>query len=458
MLAGCASHPPLARSQLQQQALTNVAVPPVWRAGSTAGALQSSAWLDSFGDPALKPLVEEALVYNADLQLATTRVEQAVAALQMARAPLLPSVAIPGVYSGKAGGQGGLNALFLSASLELDVWGRLRHGAQAAQAQADAALADQAFARQSLAATVVKGWYLAIEAGLQGRLLADSLQAANELQRLAQERRRVGAGDDLAVADGAARVAELRDRQQQVSQSRDEALRGLEMLLGRYPAADLAVAGQLAPMPAAAPAGLPSDLLERRPDVIAAERRVAAAFHRVGEAKAARLPRLSLSANLGTISSDLLLLQSRSNPSAGLGADLFAPLIQGGALQAQVALRDAEQAQAMADYARVARRSFGDVENALGAENSLALREALLTSSVAENQRALNLAQVQYRVGKVDQRSVQQRQLELFSARAALLRAQTDRLVQRANLFLALGGSFDGATTLAAQSAPSARQ
>ena len=206
------------------------------------------------------------------------------------------------------------------------------------------------------------------------------------------------------------------------------------------------MAQHLAPMPQALPVGMPSDLLERRPDVIAAERRLAAAFNRVGEAKAAKLPRISLSASISALSSSLLVLQDRSNPGYGFGANLFAPLYQGGALQAQVEIRNAEQRQAMAEYARIAQRSFGEVENALGADLALRERNAILARTIVDNQRALELAQIQYRVGKVDLRTVEQRQLALYSARTAQLRVQTDRLAQRANLYLALGGGFEPPT------------
>jgi outer membrane protein TolC len=198
------------------------------------------------------------------------------------------------------------------------------------------------------------------------------------------------------------------------------------------------------------PVGLPSDLLERRPDVIGAERRVAMAFNLVGEAKAARLPRISLTASISAISSNVLVLQDRSNPGYGFGGTLFAPLYQGGALQAQVEIRDAQQKQAMADYARIAQRSFSEVENALGADISLRERERLLAQSIADNQRALELTQIQYRIGKVDLRVVEQRQLALYAARTTRLRVQTEALAQRTNLYLALGGGFDAAQQTAA--------
>lgn len=462
-IAGCALEAPPTGEQLRRDTLVHTAIAPAWKAsaaprasgpavraaGAPGAAAPLDAWLASFDDPALSALVDEALRYNADLQIAAARVAQAGGMIDIASGALLPSVGVAGTYSGKSGGGGGLNVLFLNASLELDVWGRLRYAEAAAKAQSEAVQADYRYARQSLAATVAKAWFLAVEAGLQRALADEALLAAIDLHRIARDRARVGAGDEQAVAEAAANVASYRDQLRRIDLSRAEALRAIEVLLGRYPGAEIVVAQRLAPMPAPLPAGLPSDLLERRPDVIAAERRVAAAFDRVGEAKAARLPRISLTAGVSAISSDLLVLQDRSNPGYGFGANLFAPLYQGGVLQAQVEIRDAEQKQAMAEYARIAQRSFGEVENALGADIALRERDALLAQSVADNARALELAQVQLRVGKADLRLVDQRQLALYSARTAHLRVQTERLAQRANLYLALGGDFGPGVALA---------
>src|SRR6185369_15892211 len=347
-----------------------------------------------------------------------------------------------GHAGGKSGGDGGLQGIWLNASLELDVWGRIRYGEAAAQAQFASADADYAFARQSLAAMVAKSYFFAIEAALQRSIAQGVLGSSNELLRVSQDRLRIGVGDDQAVAEARADVGTYRDTLRQVEYSREQALRALEVLLGRYPAAEVAVAPQLAAMPGPAPVGMPSELLERRPDVIAAERRVAAAFARVGEAKAAQLPRISLTAGGSALSSDVILLKERNNPVWGLGGNVFAPLYQGGALRAQVDVRTAEQKEAMADYARIAQRSFGEVENALSAETALREREAILTATIRDNERALELAQIQYRVGKIDARVVEQRQLALFAARTTRLHVQAEQLAQRVNLYLALGGGF----------------
>jgi outer membrane protein TolC len=203
------------------------------------------------------------------------------------------------------------------------------------------------------------------------------------------------------------------------------------------------VTPQLAGQPGDVPGGLPSELLERRPDVVAAERRSAAAFHRVGEAKAARLPIIALTTSVNAISSDLFVLQDRDNPVWSVGANLLAPIFHGGALKRQVEIRTAEQKQAVAQYAVIGLRAFGEVEDALAAEIAAREREQILTQTLADNQRALEIVQVQYKVGSTDLRFVTQRQLALIATQSALIRMQAEQRIQRVNLHLALGGSFE---------------
>ncbi len=452
VIAGCAIKGPPPAADIQREALVHTTVPASWKAEGGMAQPVADRWLDSFRDPALVALVDEALTYNTDLKIAAARVEQAEGYVKVAGASLLPAVGVLAHGGSKLGGDGsGVQGIFLSASLELDVWGRVRYGQAAAQAQHASAEADYGYARQSLAALVAKAYFLAIEAGLQRAIAQDVLHTAEELLRLAQERQRIGSGDEQAVAEARANVGTYRDTLRQVEFARAQALRALESLLGRYPAAEVDVPGQLASMPAPAPVGLPSELLERRPDVIAAERRVAAAFNRVEEAKAAQLPRISLTANGSSVSSELFVLQNHSNPVWGLGANLVAPLYQGGALEAQVEIRTAEQKLAVGAYAQVAQRAFSDVEGALSAEVTLRDRDAILVQNVKDNERALDLAQVQYKVGKIDLRVVEQRQLALYGARTSRLHVQSEQLAQRVNLHLALGGNFEQTDTAAAR-------
>ena len=444
-LPACALKTPPDPTELRRQALPNLQVPEKWASEGALGASVTEGWLATFDDRLLVALVEEALAYNSDLKVAGARVEQAAGYGRVAAAGLYPAVNLLARGGGKmSGDNSGLQGAALSASWELDVWGRVRYGRAGADAQYASALADFEYARQSLVAAVAKSWMLATEARLQRAVAEDAVQAAGRLVSLAQDRERVGRGDAMETANAQANLETYRDTLRQLELSYRQSVRALELLLGRYPSAELEAPDALPPMPGPVPAGLPSELLERRPDIIAAERRVAAAFNRVGEAQAARLPRISLTASVNTISSDLFVLQERDNPVWSAGANLLAPIYQGGALQAQVEIRTAEQKQAVADYARVALRAFGDVESALATEFAAREREQILTRAASEWERALGLARVAYEVGSIDLRPVQQQQLGMYAARSALLRMQSEQRVQRVNLHLALGGGFGG--------------
>ena len=337
-----------------------------------------------------------------------------------------------------------LQVLSLGASWEPDLWGRMRYGRNAAQATYASTQADFEFSRQSLAAAVARGWFTAGETWLQLEISEDMIKTAQELVTLAEKRRQIGPGNELDVLLARANLDSFKDGAKQVRFAHDQALRALELLLGRYPAAELKTRHDLARLPGAVPAGLPLEMLERRPDMVAAERRVAAAFNRVGEAKAAQLPRIILNANVAILDSSILQLKDDfENPTGGAGAKLLAPIFQGGALRTQVEIRTLEQKEAIAQYARLALRALGDVESALAAGQTLSEREQLLQRIMADNQRALELSQTSYRVGTIDLRAVQQQQLSVYAARLTLLRVESEQLAQRVNLHLALGGSFE---------------
>jgi multidrug efflux system outer membrane protein len=431
----------------QSDTLTRVDLNGPWKAAVLPADTIQDNWLATFGDPQLNELVREALAHNPDLTVAAAKVEQAKQRVVLAKAELLPAVNVFGLGGVNATGgdmSSALQGISLGASWEPDLWGRIRYGRNAAEATYASAAADMEFSRQSLAATVATAWFTANETWLQIQITEGMVAAAQQLLELAQTRWRVGPGSEQDVAVARANLNTFRDSAQQVRLAHAQSVRALELLLGRYPAAELKTRQSLTPMPGPIPAGMPLQMLERRPDMVAAEQRFAAAFDRVGEARAAMLPRVFLNANIAWIESDLVeMSEDYENPSGGAGAKLLMPIYRGGELRAQVEIRTLEQREALADYARMALRALADVENGLAASESLAARQALLEQAVADNQRAFDLAQTSYRVGSIDLRSVQQQQISLQSARLTLLRVESERLSQRASLHLALGGSFE---------------
>ena len=443
LATGCALPQAPAPDEVRREALPNASVPAQWTAGPAAAGDVAGGWLARFGDPALEGLVREAIAYNPDLRVAAARVEAAEASARAAGAALYPQVNVAGRGGGKmSGDNSGLNVIGLFASWELDLWGRVRATRASATAQYESTVLDAQYARESIAALVAKSWFLAREAAAQRAIASEMVGSSESLAALAGDRKRVGKADDFEVAQAEASVLGYSDLVLQADIARQNALRAIEILAGRYPAAALDPGADLPSPGPAVPAGLPSQLLERRPDVRAAERRVAAAFYRVHEAKAARLPRIALTAGVNNVTSDLIVLKERDNPVWSAGASLLAPIFTGGALQAQVDVRTAEQKAALAEYARIGARAFSEVEGALASAFNLDSRADVLARAVRANENALGFARVRYDVGSADQRSIQQQLLALHAARTSLVHVQAERLIQRVNLHLALGGGF----------------
>jgi multidrug efflux system outer membrane protein len=247
----------------------------------------------------------------------------------------------------------------------------------------------------------------------------------------------------LSRADLESAQAEL----ERATATHQQAVRALEVLMGRYPAAELRSAEVFPKVPPPVPAGLPSELLARRPDLMAAERRVAASFHLTQSAKAARLPSISLTVAGGRSNNDLFELIGTNPNFWNAGANFLAPIYLGGALQAQVRIQTAQQEAATLAFGQTALRALSEVETSLSNEGLLADREKYLQASVRDNSEAYQQGRIQFEVGATDLLSLLQFQSRLLISRAALIGVEQERLTNRINLHLALGGSFQQAAS-----------
>jgi outer membrane protein TolC len=287
--AGCATKPPPTRAEIRQQTgtLSSLAPASAWKSGGTEGKI-SDNWLATFNDLQLDALVREAVANNPDLRVAATHVEQASRYVELSKAALRPAVNLLGMGGYNLGdGSSALQGVFIGASWEMDLWGRLRYGRNAAQETYASTQADFEFARQSLAAATARSWFTASETWLQLQIADEMVTSAQQLVSLAEMRQKVGVGKEQEVTLARANLGNFQDNVAQIRLAHAQTLRALELLLGRYPAAELQARQDLDSFPGPVPVGMPLEMLERRPDLIAAERRVAAAFDRVGEAKAA---------------------------------------------------------------------------------------------------------------------------------------------------------------------------
>jgi len=414
-------------------------VPDDWVTKSRAAAAATTAatdWIASFGDAQLENLVAEVL-------------EIAEQIARKAGAPLYPWVSV----SANAGGLGGFEAdtatnqsgISLDVFWELDVWGRIRAGKAAAGADYRAATADFDFAKLSLAGQAAKAWFQTVETKLQAQLSEDAVELYRRNLQLAQVRFDSGLVSELDIHLAESQLASEEETLRRLRSGYEEGVRALEILLGRYPAAELELVDALVAVPPPVAAGIPSEVLERRPDLVSAELRLASAFHSIQVAEAARLPRIALTGSVGSASSDLRETLNVPNPFWTLAAGLLAPVFQAGDLQANVEIANAEQEAAVAQYGQTALRAFGEVETALAKEDYL--REALefQVLVVEESTAAVRQVGIQYDVGLIDFLSVIQIQSGYVTAQRQLLSLENKRLANRVNLHLALGGSYGSA-------------
>jgi multidrug efflux system outer membrane protein len=417
---------------------------PSWEDISTRGSTKDG-WLATFGDDKLEKIVEEALQNNRDLAAASANLRVAAELATQAGARLFPAVNVSGGGQNNSRGDSNLNqsGAALNVAWELDIWGKLGAAASAAENDYRATEADLEFARQSLVAQTTKAWFQATEAKLHKQLAAEAVDIYAQMLEIERIRLDVGAGQPQNVYLGQADLASAEERQRQAQGAFTQSVRSIEVMLGRYPSAELEVPRAFVPTPPAIPVGVPAELLERRPDLISAERRVAAAFQRIEAAKAAKLPGISLTASGGYSSNALVDLVGASNNFFSIGANFLAPIDLGGALEAQVQIETAQQQAALVKYGSVALGAFNEVESALTNESFLLERESFLAAAVENNRSALEIAKTQHDVGQVDFLSVLQVQARTLNSRISLIRIKNARLAQRVDLHLGLGGSFN---------------
>ena len=445
MLGGCKQRRPPETGQVLGESLPEgTEVPDEWAAGVDDDGYVDDGWTASFNDPQLVDLTKEAMENNLNLRLATAQVDRAAGLSRVAASYLKPSIGIgadaggrgaPATYAGQNVLSGATYGATLNMSWEADVWGKLRARASAGEEALEATKADFEFARLSLAAATAKTWFLATTAREQLELSEEAVDTFTEILKVVEAKERVGQVSEKDVYLASADVASAKEARELADSGYQEVQRALEVLLGRYPSAEIGSAEVLQAVPPPIDVGIPADIIARRPDLIAAERRVAAAFYQREDARLARLPSFTLNAAGGYTS----LTQAIGQLSAGM----YAPLYTGGLLEGQLEAATADQEAAIAAYGQTVLNAFQEVENALANETLFARREEYLQEAVDNNERAFTKAQAQFDVGRVDLLSVLQIQARVLGARSALIAVRNERLAQRVNLHLALGGSFE---------------
>lgn len=418
--------------------------------------LPSTDWVGDFRSPALSQFVDRALEKNATIGQNAAQFDAALAAIRTSRSSLFPSLSASGGITRSRGGVD-FNAgstsysLGLNSSWEADLFGRIRDEISAAEAGAMASSADLAGVRLSIAGLVAQAYFNIIEASLLVDLSERDIDTQARALRLTQRRfdNGISGSSDVRLARSA--VANAEATQASRLQNRDRLIRGLKVLLREYPDASLDVPTDLPNLPVLTGAASPAYLLQKRPDILAAERRIAQSGLNVDLARKALYPTLNLSGSLSEqiLSSpnnnfDILDLFDLQEIAKRLTASLAAPIFQGGRLDAQIESQRAILTGRVESYVGTVLTAYQEVENALDAEGRLAERETALRVSLEEARLAEERLEDRYVEGLATILQLLDAQSRRLNAEGQLISARSERLNNRVRMHVAFGGGDYG--------------
>jgi NodT family efflux transporter outer membrane factor (OMF) lipoprotein len=430
-----------------------------WKPAARVALPDNGDWWAVYDDPALNALEARIDVSNQTLKADEAQLRQARAVVAAARASYFPTISLGGsgqkssVSSSRSNSAGSGGNGFSSASADyqftgsaawdVDLWGKIRRTVEGDVATAQASAADLAAARLSIEGELATDYLSLRAADSQTALLADTVAAYRRSLEITRNQFAVGvaAPADVVTAEAQLEAAEAQEQAAGVQRAQYE--HAIAVLTGAPPAELSLPQGALAANIPVAPAGVPSDLLERRPDVIAAERQMAAANAAIGVAKAGYFPTLNLSGSAGYETSELGRLFSAGASLWSLGADIAQPLFNGGATSAAVEQSRAAYDQSVATYRQTVLTAFQQVEDEVSTLRILQAEAATQAQAVASAREALRITTNEYEAGTVAYTSVVTAQATLLADRQTALSIEETRLLASVSLIQAVGGGWD---------------
>ncbi len=442
-LAGCATGPaykvptaPLSAEFKEAQG---------WQPAAPADLLEKGPWWELFGDVTLNDLARQVEVNNQNVAAAAARYAQARAAVAEQRAALFPVVTLDASANRSGGGDTRSASQYrvnIGGSWEPDVWGRLRAGVSGAQASAQASEADLAAARLAAQGELAANYIGLRLSDAQLALLGETVEGYQRVLQITQNRVNAGVAPSSDLLQAQTQLANASADRLTLQRQRAQLEHAVAILLGKAPADFTLQPAPWALQVPDIPVGLPSTLLERRPDIAAAERRVAAANAQIGIARSAYFPSLSLGGSYGMAGSQLGGLFSASNTLWSLGLSAAQAVFNAGATGARVDQASAARDVAVANYRQSVLDALGDVENQLAASKVLAQQQALRETSAAAASQVEQQMLNRYRAGQLGYTEVVTAQVTALNARRAVLQAQADRQSTAVALVQALGGGW----------------
>lgn len=437
-LTGCSLVAPKQSPDLEVPA--NFKESGIWKAARPSAHVARGDWWRVFGDGELSSLMKRVDVSNATLAVAEARSREAAALVKGAKLSFVPSLTGSASSTRSNGSTDTLNAIGLNSSWEIDLWGRLRHNARSITAEAEAAAADVESTRLSLHSLTAQTYFSLRATDAQRDLLDRQIASYEKSLEVTRNRYAQGVASRGDVAQAEAQLASTRSAALETAAQRATFEHALAVLVGQAPSSFLMPRGSLSASVPSIPNSTPSQLLERRPDIAAAERRVASANERIGAAKAAFFPALSLGGNGGWKgTSNLLSVPTRV---WSLGPELAAPLLDGGQRIAEKAQADAAYDRTVAEYRQTALTAFQEAEDALSTLRILAAEAQTQQAAVKAARESERIALNEYKAGTSNFLNLAVAQAQALNAERNALDVQARRLTATAKLVTALGGGW----------------
>jgi NodT family efflux transporter outer membrane factor (OMF) lipoprotein len=445
LASGCAIGPTYERPT----AVTPVAYKEAqtWVPAAPADALERGPWWRLFDDPVLNELAAGIDISNQNIAAASAAYAQARALVREQRASLFPVITLNGSADRSGGGSsssrsGNTFQAIIGGSWEPDVWGRVSRGVDSASAGAQASAADLASARLAAQGELATNYFSIRQTDAQQALLASTIDGYQRTLQITQNRYAAGIAAKTDVLQAQTQLANAQSEALGLERQRAQLEHALAVLLGRAPADfSLAVAPWKASVPDV-PIGVPSTLLQRRPDIAGAERRVAVANEQIGIAQSAFYPSINLNASYGFVASNVTDLFNTTSSLWSLGLSAAQVLFNAGATRERVAGAQAAQDAAVARYRQTVLVAFQDVEDQLAGTRVLQQQQDLLNQASQAADEAETQMLNRYRAGQVSYTEVVTSQASALSARRALVKLQADRQITAVALIQALGGSW----------------
>ncbi len=424
----------------------NVKIPDNWILDNALNSEDTSfGWISELNNPQLSAFIQEGMKYNADIVIAQEKLNQIELSMDIAGSNLYPSVNAIANTSNNLSNGSQVQKLGVQANWELDIWGKNKANKMASVSDYYSSTFINERLKQTIAAMIAKAYYLNVAGNMQESKVNQYIALTKDLEKLYTVQNKVGTANALDLSNIKSELILLNGYSEKIKNANTQSKRTLELLIGKYPEGKLATTDKFAPMKSDVPTTFPLTLLENRPDILARHYLIEKAFYEVQEAKAARLPSLSIGSTIGGANTNVQAINSLfSNPLINIGGSLSTPIFNGGKLKTNLEIKNSEQQVAVEEYSKTVLNALNEMESSWSNTLSIEKQLGYNQDAISEMKKNIELTKKQIRIGTNNNFELVQKQRNLLKSEMKIIDLELQERIERINLYLALGApNFD---------------